>query len=295
MSSSHYKQIVAAFIGLFLVASSIFVVPPRPVHAQFGDVVSVVSSVLLPSALSTALSIGSLETKEYILDPIAFAVAKTLAEALMDSLINWIQSGFEGNPSFVDDLGGFLLGVDVRVFEDFIGSDAIDLLCSPWKFQIQLALEYDFALGRRAEAQCSLNDVIENLDDFIDGDFSQGGWDGWFELTQRNNPYSDYFEVSNELDARIGAARFEELSLLDYGSGFFSRETCEIIPDDVDDEIEVCSITTPGKVIEQQLNHVLGSELRQLEIADELSEVLAVLFSQLVNSALSGTRGLLGI
>jgi len=293
MSSNLHKQSISTPIALIIAVSlffSLFAAPAKPVQAL--DFVSVVSSVLLPSALATADSVGSLVVKEYILDEIAFLVAKALAEALMDSLINWIQSGFEGNPAFVEDLGGFLLGVDTRVFEDFIGSDAIDLLCSPWKFDIEFALTYDFALGSRAEAQCTLNDVVDNLDQFIDGDFSQGGWDGWFELTQRNNPYDDFFETSAELNARIASERFKEQTYLDFGRGFFSFELCETI-DGLSGLEENCSITTPGAVIEDQLELVLGSGLRQLELADEFNEVIAALFSQLVNSVLSG--GLLSI
>jgi len=298
MSSTRYKKSIAFVIGLSLI-TSVFFVSPRPVQAI---PVQVTSTILLPSAVSTALSTGitaggvqQLVLKEFVLDDLAFIIAKALLSALTNSLVSWIQSGFQGNPAFVDDLGGFLLSVDARVFEEFLGSGVIDLLCSPWKFDLQFALEFDFALGTRSEAQCTLDNIVENLDQFVAGDFDQGGWDGWFELTQRSNPYSDYLDVSTALAARKAAARSEQSSLLDFGSGFFSFETCSTVAATDGTTFQNCSITTPGKVIEQQLENVLGSGVRQLELADELNEIIAALFTQLVNQALSGAGGLLGL
>ena len=56
-----------------------------------------------------------------------------------------------------------------------------------------------------------------------------------------------------------------------------------------------CVISTPGKVISEQLNKALGAGQDQLVAADEINEVISALIGQLANQALMGTAGLLGL
>lgn len=238
---------------------------------------------------------GAAVQKECV-DELAYLLANAAIESIARSVINWINSGFDGSPAFVTDLDAFLGGVGVEAFEDYIGSDAIAFLCSPWRFDVELALQAEF-FGTTDVPACSLLDVVENIDGFLAGDFSQGGWDGWYHLSTRNNPYSDYFTAESELYANVAAFQNVELELLDYGSGFRSFEHCttrEANPSDPNaqpgDIIEECEITTPGNVIENQVNNVLGSGQDRLEMADEINEILAAFIQQLINQVI--TEGL---
>ena len=125
---------------------------------------------------------------------------------------------------------------------------------------------------------------MDNIDEFVAGDFSQGGWVGWFDLVITNNPYRNFLVASSELDARIAAARAREVKLLEFGDGFLSFEQC------ITDQFgkQRCSIVTPGKVIQEQLDHTLGTNLRQLELADEINEIIGALITQLVNKVFTG-------
>ena len=49
---------------------------------------------------------------------------------------------------------------------------------------------------------------------------------------------------------------------------------------------------TPGSVIESQLSNVLGSGLRQLELADEFDEMVGALVGQMVKNVVFGAQGL---
>ena len=76
----------AAIMGSFLVSYS---TAPRA-HAQFGGPVVVIGD--LPSI------------QKQVVDAIAWTVAKTAVQSLTQSIVNWINSGFEGSPAFVTDL-----------------------------------------------------------------------------------------------------------------------------------------------------------------------------------------------
>ena len=56
----------------------------------------------------TAVSTAGLLNKE-LLDGIGWAIAKQIMSQMTQSLVNWINSGFQGSPAFITDLNGFLL------------------------------------------------------------------------------------------------------------------------------------------------------------------------------------------
>ena len=58
------------------------------------------------------------------------------------------------------------------------------------------------------------------MDDFISGDFSQGGSAGWFELQQEIILIIIIWRPHRSLKARIDNAQGEEMKLLDWGNGF---------------------------------------------------------------------------
>ncbi len=56
----------------------------------------------------TEASTGALQTKECVLDGLVVSIREALIAALTQSIINWINNGFEGGPAFVTNLNGFL-------------------------------------------------------------------------------------------------------------------------------------------------------------------------------------------
>jgi len=257
----------------------------------------------------------SLNRKDTILDGIAYAIEKTLIRAITQSVVDWINSGFQGNPAFVTDLEGFLLDVGDRAAGAYIYGSDLAFLCSPFKLQIQISL---LTSRSRQRVKCRLSDVVGNIQGFLtDSNVRLQTLDQWTTLTSDpfSNPYGAYVATQATLDARVAGARFIEGKKLDFGRGFlnFTQETnCQMYPASrapagntgrsvtgVGDgsAVRVCDVVTqtPGSVIEQQLNNVLGSGQRQLELADEFNEIISALMGQVAKQALTGAGGLLGL
>ncbi|MBT3283039.1 hypothetical protein HN375_02690, partial [bacterium] len=187
-------------------------------------------------------------------------LAKTAINVLTESIVNWINRGFDGNPAFVDDFGGFLREIADRETSLFIEGTSLELLCSPWRANIKVALS--LPTGYREEVACTLSDIVANMDNFVHGDFSQGGWGGWFQLTTRpnNNPYSLYISSASELDSRIARQQGIDREQLAWGQGFLSKQDCD------PPGSQNCKTVTPGTVINSQLEKVLNTSLTQLEL-----------------------------
>ncbi len=268
--------------------------------ANFGTYLETAWSAASDAA--SAASLSSVAGKELIGDGIAWQLINIVLKGMVQSITKWVASGFKGSPAFVTDFEGFMTDVADKVAGNFIwGNKELRFLCSPYALNIKLALDIQYRATRAYEAQCTISGIIKNTDQFLAGDFLQGGWDGWYEvaLNPQNNVYGAMLEAQQGLNASIGTAQLTQKSLLDFGNGFFSVKdpACKPVPGETDDYFDdsKCGVVTPGKAVETQLNMALGSGLRRVELADEINELIGALFSQLAGEALSGAGGLLGL
>ncbi len=235
--------------------------------------------------------------KEWTWDGVAFALINTMIQQMSKSIIQWINSGFQGSPAFVTNLGAFLLDVADVTAGKFLTELGLGSMCTPFKFNIQLALAYQYQAGRTGKysPECRISQVVGNMENFFNGDIvNNGGWGSWLTMTTipSNNPYGALAEATAKMELSINNAKGQQIKLLDFGRGFRSLMNFE---DPACSGEGDCGITTPGAVIESQLNNVLDSGRQRLVIADEINEIISALFAQLVQQAFTGVGGLLGL
>lgn len=249
-----------------------------------------------------AIEVGALTAKDAGLfgvisgDAIAWGIINGLVEQMLQSTIDWVNSGFEGKPTFVTDFKAFALDVGDMYALDFIWDNNLLDLCSPFRTNIQLALESQYASSREFYAGCRLTTAlknIQNLTSFHNGSIMQaGGWDAWHAVTTNREMYAmgAYFESNLALRAGVTNARGQSLFETGVvGNGFLSKKVCE------NEEAQTgCVIQTPGTVIQNYLSNTLSIPGERLSIADELNELLASLVTQLASRLLGGVGGLLG-
>ena len=267
-----------------------------------GSVIIVGSDFSIPAIISqiqntiSAVAEFAMRYKEYILDPLAWMFANLIIQQMTQSIVAWINSGFQGSPAFVQNFGGFLTGIADRVAGDFIfGNETTQFLCSPFRLDVQFALDIQYAKSRNfgsLASQCTLTGVLSNMSSFINGNFLAGGWDTWFKVTMnpQYNRYGAMLLAQEQFAYRLGNTKGQQSKILEWGRGFFSVNQC------VHDESGGhCRMVTPGEAIQGQLDDALGSPGRRIAVADEINEILAALFSQLAQRAFSGVGGLLGL
>ena len=261
--------------------------------------ISAVNGTITAAATKlTSFNTGSLLFKEKVLDPIVWSIGKTLLSQFTQSIVNWINSGFEGSPAFVSDLKGFLLNVADEAAGEFINEKlGLGFLCEPFQLNIQIALAIQYNIRTRDNQipECTLSDIVDNIQGFLNGNFADGGWEGWLAVTQQpanNTEFGQYLAASLELDAYVASRLLGEKSIIDWGEGFLSSIICN----DVEGKSnQNCFISNPGKVIQEQLNKALGLPQDTLVVADEFNEIISALFNQLAKQAITGVNGLLGL
>ncbi|HEY4505835.1 MAG TPA: hypothetical protein VJG67_04050 [Candidatus Paceibacterota bacterium] len=307
----HSKKIY----GVGIIALSLLFISPQKTEAQW-------PVFDIPTEVSTAIG-ATAETsnavKEYGLDAVAYFFANRMVEKIAAQTVNWINSGFEGNPAYVTNPEQFFLDVGDDTASKVLSSTALNQLCSPFKAQVRLALVKNY-INDNQNFSCTLSKVKDNYDQFTQ-DFRQGGWEGWFEVTQNsnNNPYGAYFDYQGTLGRQVGAATEQLNKEIAQGAGFLSFKTCPdgqtVTQADIDNSItdpNLCDpdlgcsapnpydgykvgdckvkkeTATPGSVISSSLNKVLHSGTDRINAADEIDEIIGALLGQLIDRIVGG-------
>ncbi|MCI5108682.1 MAG: hypothetical protein MRY49_02440 [Candidatus Pacebacteria bacterium] len=99
----------------------------------------------------------------------------------------------------------------------------------------------------------------ENTKAFLEGDFTKGGWDAWYHLTQNpdNNIFGILDKAQQEIYERQSSAIYIEEQKLNQGGGFHATEDI------------YGNVITPSSVNESKINRALSTCQRSLELSDE--------------------------
>jgi len=256
--------------------------------------------------------------KEGFEDCLIWALKAALIEALTGRTVAWVQTGFDGNPAFITNVNDSLRDIADKAAGEYV-SKFVPLLCSPFQADVQLALLNTYRswqnTGYFNNISCTLTDAIENVDDFVNGNFSAGGWGGWFAYVGNpyNNPLGAYIEGSNDLALRLRSATGQEVLKWNFANGFLSKEVvqCYEYPVTGDgpprpigqDEVGpfqgqvVCDppkIVTPGDTVKTSLEQAFQSNLDNIVSADEINEIISIAIGFITSDILSGDGGLSG-
>lgn len=249
----------------------------------------------LTNTIQTLTDIA-LEQKEFVLDGLFFDIAQRALQQMTNDILKWVNSGFDGNPAFVTDLLGYLLEVSDTVAGEFIYGDDLGTLCTPFKLDVRIALaiqyQETYREGFKKTGACTIDELGVDIEAFINGDFTAGGWSTWFEtvLNPENTAVGAYVAGGAALDRKIAQERFATNEDIRNSDGFRSQKVCT-----GSGSSKRCVRTTPGSLIKSQAEFALQIPALSLINADEMNEVIGALFGNLAGAAITGVNGLLGL
>lgn len=304
MQHTLFKKLVTGTVGFALLFS--FAIPQRA-HALFGIGDIVIDPTNLVQNVISAGAAAATNTLEYVLDGLAWQVANLAIQSMTKSIVTWINSGFEGSPAFVTDLRTNLRGVGDAVANRFFQElSNQEIATTPFQDKVLDAVRLGYYLRTSPESfytryPYTLNQVSPDARAFLEGDFSQGGWDAWFStvMNPQNNPFGAQ-ELANEaLENAVAGATGDRLEELSWNRGFLSwRGKCTSpAPEGSatnlsgEDSCLGYEIRTPGTAIMDSLNKVKNVPFDRLVSADEFNEIIGALLNQLALAILGGGEG----
>lgn len=261
------------------------------------------NSTTFTGILSSNLASLGINTAQWsvtnILNGLAWAAAKNILSAIQRDIVRWINSGFQGSPAFIQDLGGFITNVADQTMGQLIQElgGPLSFVCSPFQLDVRIAVATAYNRTRdRNTRRCTLSGALQNIQNFIGGDMAQGGWDSWIRIVhqpQTYTPFGSTLDATAEAGIRIRTAQGQQINILNWAGGFMSSRVCETVVGPNGPE-QRCRISTPGNVIATQLNRSLGLGDDALIQADQINEIIGALMQQMVKQVITGASGLLG-
>jgi hypothetical protein len=248
---------------------------------------------------------------------VAMIAAKILVAQIVKSTVTWANNGFEGNPAYVTDYEGYFTNLADGIAGDLIGgTKKLGFLCSPFQNSIRISLATQYYQSSEQVFQCRISGIKGNIENFYQ-DFSNGGWQAWFSMTQNDasNQAGAYLVAKAELDASISQALGREKTKLDWGQGFKSKGDClvrngtglNLLPNPTPEQTLAdkynpayppgdCILSgpdkTPGTVIKAQLDKVLPSGLEKLITVNHVEQLVGAFASGLLQRYVFSSKGL---
>ena len=237
----------------FIVVSSF----PSKTHAvlgvgdlNFDSANFVENSMSAISNVASDLSTFFIKYKESVLDGIAWMMAKQAIQMITGDIVDWINSGFDGNPAFLTNPGGFFLDAADQVTGELIANAGpLSALCSPINVDIRLSIAMQQVKSSRKRYACTLGKIIEaqkngpnitlngrsvlangkTQEGFLGGDFYQGGWPAFIAYTTepQNNFSGALLMAQADAQAQINSRQANIRADLSLGSGFMSSKKCK--------------------------------------------------------------------
>ncbi len=248
---------------------------------------------------------------------IAFEILRqAILDKLVSNLIKWIEGG--GRGAIVDDWDAFFQDSANRAGGIFASQIGNGFLCGPFNLQVQLTL---LPVQQFESVTCTLNDVVRNIDSFME-DFRNGSWLGYQSTWEpRNNFYGATLIAMDEKNrveqGAVNAAAAEAAA----GRGFLSFKKCKFekdkngtlnslgnpwrpLPPEAGLGVEEkyskkCTITTPGEVAGAATTKALV-DAQFIKAESATSELLTSYLAAIINASINtltkaATEGLRGV
>ncbi len=211
------------------------------------------------------------------LDSIAFCFVNQIVDYIGKATVEWIKTGFQGSPAFIDNPEKFFANAVDTVAGNLLNQISDGLLCEPWRAQIQAKLLNEHTASFQNSANgCRLSEVSDKWESFANGDSFDWGLQYSYSQSPYNNPAGSLIEARNAFNVQLANTSNGLQVQAGWSNGFLQVK-----------DPETGRITTPGRVIESQLNRRLGNAESRLLIADEFDEIVNTLVNELVKMALS--------
>ncbi len=218
-------------------------------------------------------------------DAIAYCLANAIITYVADSTIAWIQSGFEGNPVFVDDPTKLFQDLADYEMNNFLSGLEDGFLCENFSSSVTSALVNNYTSDYQTSGKCALGELEEEVTNLVNGTANYFSYEAWFALTQNpnNNAAGAYIKSYNESQRLIEARKSAVNKDLDRNDGWHSW----VQKDGVNKGKVVSMGRTIQTVFEQRLNLAPG----RLVLAEKFDQVISTLVNYLIKIAITETVG----
>ena len=243
---------------------------------------SAIGGIYVPvNDAAVTLNTGFLVYKECILDGVSRKIAESGTAELGRQNLSAIMTGRNGNAQFVRNVSEELQRQGTIIVVDSLGEGNIGVLCPAFKTAVRGAKARNYVVAQnRPNTAFACTLPTAGQDSF---------WNTLAALREpQNNPYGAYLILDAQINRTLATNEYNQRERWMINNGFYDAV------DNPDNPLGA-QILTPGFIIAQSLQQIVGSGFRQLESANEIDQVVANLWGGLTTQLISDTRGLVGL
>ena len=265
--------------------------------------------------------------KEYVLDILPKTVARYAMVRLQQEVARWAKGGFtdENAPFTMTNWGEEINNALDLASAKFIEKFNLTKFCSPLNYTLGemfgIGIPYGGEVPYYEYAACTMDTIVDNVEAFWKNpSLAIYGWDAWSALSQpQNNIYGSFLMAATE-KARLEQEEIDQKTLeKDTGSGYKNESECVKEQTLSPEELEKCELDCEknaptgqlgacydqcdsrntgtcleyktknlGSTIQSSVEKAVGSDMDWLITADEITEMLNLVFSALFNKMING-------
>ena len=233
-------------------------------------------------------------------DAIAYCIGNALITYVADSVTNWINSGFNGNPSFVDNPSQFFSDIADQTAGSFVqnliqGATGINI-CEPFRISVGLSTLDGYNSNFGSQSSCTLQEASENMQGFLSGDPEFYSVDAMYAATQNpaNNYWGSTIMANNELNLQIYTESTLARDMLQRNGGYRDVQDCQYsyTYDAQGNQIATpvpgtCKTTVTGADVQKAGQDSRNMANLRLVAATKFDQVVTALVNQLIKVALN--------
>jgi hypothetical protein len=200
--------------------------------------------------------LAATELREKCFNGLAYTLAKNQLTSMTKETVNWINSGFNGNPMYVQNITSLTNSIEKNIIDNAIifgadkafpyGESFRNTAIQNYRTQGILNSPVDFMDSLTSDLGAFITDTksytntdfakktiparqraIDSMETYSN-DFSTGGWDAWNALTQRdqNNPLGFTMMASQIIADRIDQQVNVTKDEVQQNGGFLNQKIC---------------------------------------------------------------------
>lgn len=251
--------------------------------------------------------------REECINGIAVRLARNQLTAMTRNTLNWINSGFNGDPMYVREINSYIESITQKILEKEVSFFKDPKNASDYPYGRSYAENQVDSYRSREDTFGALKQDLTNylqpgstIQDFAK-DFGVGGWEAYVKLAQApNNPLGFSMLASEYRSREEGLATLNAREEINRNGGFLDQKKCaEYAKQDPDDDPSSYQnpdgspkclkfeTITPGSILKSKVDKAINSPETQLELVKTLNDGLNALFGALLDKFQS--QGLAGL
>src|SRR3989338_4393767 len=240
------KKIISALLIILVLVPTVLFSRPKKAEAFIPDFLNAALKIIgnvfegaSAYANQAGIALKFKEVAKEALKEVAKRFARKILQQITQNTINWINTGFHGNPLFIENPKSFFKDIAKLEVKNLIKIFGYDSRRFPFGKDFSLNIIASYKRTLENNAQYSLSKVINDpsLLASYRNNFNVGGWNGFLINTQypQNNYIGFQMLATEELARRIANPVDNKIKktqeLLQQGMGFLSPQTCPSNPD----------------------------------------------------------------